>query len=229
MTQSLYSVCSSMNDILLNIYFLFDDTNLFIGYPYKYFYDINTIKDFKYYKNNPTWCTDEEGNIIDFYRFRCRDFFNDILKAKEDLFDTNAKNQVNRRIFITSPYRQYASLNEVIISFCIQFIDPLSEKDAYICADTDGKNLFDSFDYFNEKLIGYFAITSVGFNNAFYFPHISASGYGKTLGEYIFRWDIDYYLEEKLDFINLFQKMMSSNYLNNIDKEDILYDPYKYF
>ena len=33
LTQSLYSVWSSMNDILLNIYFLFDDTNLYIGYP----------------------------------------------------------------------------------------------------------------------------------------------------------------------------------------------------
>ena len=37
LTQSLYSVWSSMNDILLNIYILFEDTNLFVGYPYKYF------------------------------------------------------------------------------------------------------------------------------------------------------------------------------------------------
>ena len=37
LTQSLYSVYYSMNDILLNIYFLFEDTNLFISYPYTYF------------------------------------------------------------------------------------------------------------------------------------------------------------------------------------------------
>ena len=104
LTQSLYSVWSSMNDILLNIYFLFDDTNLFIGYPYKYYNDIKSLPRFLNYMNNPTWCTDERGNIIEYYKFRCRDFFNDIIKSKEDMFDLNIKSQSDRKIFITPPF-----------------------------------------------------------------------------------------------------------------------------
>ena len=230
LTQSLYSVWSSMNDILLNIYFLFEDTNLYIGYPYKYYNDIKSLPRFLNYMNNPTWCTDERGNIIDYYKFRCRDFFNDIMKSKEDMFDLNIKSQSDRKIFITSPYQQFGIYaSEVIFTICIQFEDSLSKKDAYICGDINGINLFDSFDSFNEKLIGYFSIASVGFNNAFYFPQMSSSGYGKTLGEYIFRWDKDYYLEEKLDFINIIQKIITSNYYDSINKEEIQDDPINIF
>jgi len=230
LTQSLYSVWSSMNDILLNIYILFEDTNLFVGYPYKYFLDIKSLPRFINYNNNPTWCTDEKGNIIDYYKFRCRDFFNDIMKSKEDMFDLNIKSQSDRKIFITSPYQQFSLfVYEVIFTICIQFEDSLSKKNAYICGDINGKNLFDSFDSFNEKLIGYFSIASVGFNNAFYFPQMSSSGYGKTLCEYIFRWDKDYYLEEKLDFVNIIQKIITSNYYNSIDKQEIQDDPINIF
>ena len=230
LTQSLYSVWSSMNDILLNIYFLFEDTNLFAGYPYKYFLEIEILPKLINYNNNPTWCTDEKGNIIDYYKFRCRDFFNDILKSKEDMFDLNIKNQSNRKIFITSPYQQFSVYtSEVIFTVCIQFEDSLSKNNAYVCGDINGKNLFDSFDNFNEKFIGYFSIASVGFNKAFYFPSMSSSGYGKTLCDYIFRWDKDYYLEEKLDFINIIQKIITSNYYNSIDKKEIKDDPINIF
>ena len=230
LTQSLYSVWSSMNDILLNIYILFEDTNLFVGYPYKYFLDIQSLPRFINYNNNPTWCTDERGNIIDYYKFRCRDFFNDIMKSKEDMFDLNIKSQSNRKIFITPPYQQFnLFVSEIIFTICIEFEDSLSKKNAYICGDINGKNLFDSFDSFNEKLIGYFSIASVGFNNAFYFPQMSSSGYGKTLCEYIFRWDKDYYLEEKLDFVNIIQKIITSNYYNSIDKQEIQDDPINIF
>jgi hypothetical protein len=104
LSQSLYSVWSSMNDILLNIYFLFEDTNLFLGYPYKYFLDIQSLPMFINYNNNPTWCTDEKGNIIEYYKFKCRAFFNDIMKSKEDIFDLNIKSQSDRKIFITPPF-----------------------------------------------------------------------------------------------------------------------------
>ena len=228
LTQSLYSVYYSMNDILLNIYFLFEDTNLFISYPYTYFKDSNDLSAFETVETNPTWCTDDKGNIIDYYKFRCRDFFNNIMKAKENLFDINIEEQPDRKVFITTPYPQIG-VDQIIFSICIQFSDSISKKNAYICGDINGKNLFDSFDNFNEKLIGYFAITSIGFNNAFYFPQMSSTGYEKTLSEYIFRWDKDYYLEEKLDFVRIIQRNMTSNYNNSIDKKEILSDPISIF
>ena len=228
LTQSLYSFYSSMNDMLLDIYFLFEDTNLFIAYPYNYFKRINYIHAFLDFRTNPTWCIDEKGNIIDYYKFRCRDYFNDIMKAKEDIFDLNVKNQADRKIFVTSHYQQLG-VGPEIFTICIQFTESLNGRNAYICADINGKNLFDSFDNFNEKLIGYFTISSIGFNNAFYFPQMSTNGYGKTLGEYIYRWDKDYYLEEKLDFYNIIQKLLTSNYYNLIDKEEIMQDPINIF
>ena len=230
LTQSLYSVYYSMNDILLNIYFLFEDTDLFIAYPYLYFEKQKQIPQIIEFKSNPTWCTDEKGNIINYYKFKCRDFFNDIMKAQEDMFDINVNDQPNRKIFITTPYQQLEQLQEeIIFTMCIKFIDNISQKNAYLCGDINGKKLYDSFDNFNEKLIGYFTITSIGFNNAFYFPQMSTTGYRKTLTEYVFRWDKDYYLEEKLDFVNIIQKNMTSNYYNYFDKVKIRNNPISIF
>ena len=230
LTQSLYSVFYSMNDILLDIYFLFEETNLFVAFPYTYFESLDSLDVYVHYDNNPTWCTDEKGNIIDYYKFRCRDFFNDILKAKENIFDFNIQDQPNRKIYITSPYEQFAeSEKQIILTMCIEFNDTISNNNAYICGDIQVNNLFDSFDSFNEKLIGFYTITSVGFNKAFYFPQMSSNGYGKTLAEYIFRWDKDYYLEEKLDFVNIIQKNMTSNYNSLIDKNEIMENPISIF
>ena len=221
LTQSLYSVYNSMNETLLSMYFLFEDTNLFIAYPYTYFYD---------YETNPSWCTDENGNIINYYRIRCRNFYNDIMKAKEEIFDMNINDQPDRKIYITTPYHQLGSnSDEIIFTLCIQFNDNISHKNSYICGDINGDKLFNSFDNFNEKLIGYITIVSIGFNNAFYFPQMSTNGYGKTTSEYIFRWDKDYYLEEKLDFVNIIQKNITSNYFKLIDKEKIKTNPISIF
>ena len=230
LTQSLYSVYYSMNDILLNIYFLFEETNLFIAFPYTYFKSINALDQYAKFDDNPTWCTDEKGNIIDYYKFRCRDFFNDIMKAKENIFDINIKGQPNRKIYITTPYQQFGNYKEdIIFTMCIQFNDTISKNNAFICGDIKANNLFDSFDSFNEKLIGYFTISSIGFNNAFYYPQMSSSGYGKTLAEYVFRWDKDYYLEEKLDFVNIIQRNLTSNYYSIINKEEIMANPISIF
>ena len=71
-------------------------------------------------------------------------------------------------------------------------------------------------------------MSSVGFNTVFYYPHITSLGTGKTLGEYIYSWDIDYYLEEKLNFLNTVQKQLTSNYISNynkINQEDLSREP----
>ena len=229
-TQTLYSIYHSMNNTLLSMYFLFEDTNLFIGFPYFYFKNTNKLSEFLNFPNNPSWCTDENGSIITYYKFKCRDFYNDILKAKDNIFDFNSDKQPHRKIYITTPYSQIGSIKkEVIFSICIQFNDTISNSSAYICGDINSNILYNSFDRFNEKLIGYFAITSIGFNNVFYYPQMSSTGYQKTLSEYIFRWDKNYYLEEKLEFINIIQRNMTSNYINNIDIEKVISEPISIF
>ena len=103
LTKTLYSVYFSMNDILMDIYFLFEETNLMIAYPYIYFKNSGFMNEFKNYKNNPTWCTDEKGDIIDYYKFKCREFYNDIIKSKKDTYDVNIHEQPDRKIFVTPP------------------------------------------------------------------------------------------------------------------------------
>ena len=230
LTLSLYSVYFSMKDVLMNIYFSFDETNLLIAYPYIFFKKHGLMAEFKEKKNNPTWCTDQKGEILDYYQFKCRSVFNNMIKSKEEIFDNNSNEQPDRKIFITPPYNQLGDLNgQIIFSMCIEFNDTISRKNVYLCGDINGTNLFDSFDSFNEKLMGYFSITSIGFNSAFYFPQMAIVGYGKTLGEYIFSWDRDYYLEEKLDFINIIQKNMTSNYYTHITEKNIENNPFNVF
>ena len=211
MSQSLYIAISSMKDILNKIYFIFEDTNLFIAYPYKYYHDLNKTDTFPNYGKNPSWCTDDDGKIIEYYKFRCRDYYNDIMKAKKTIFDNNVEDQNNRKIYVTAPYTFFASSSSASFTMCIEFNYTLSNTNAYICGDIDGLKLFDTFDSINDKLLGYFSISSVGFNNGFYFPHFTTLGTGKTLGEYIFSWDVDYYLEEKINFLTVVQKQMTSN------------------
>ena len=160
--QSLYSVIFSMNDILYNIYFLSESTGVFIGYPYIYFYNSKLANYFYNFSNNPSWCTDEEGNLIDHYKFQCRDLFKNILRVKEGIFDLNVQDQPHRKIFISSPYYQLGyKTSDEIFTMCIQFNDSISHKNAYMCGDIKYKNLFDSFDSFNDRLTGYFSIVNI--------------------------------------------------------------------
>ena len=214
-TQSMYSSINSMDGLISKIYFIFEDTNLFAVYPYKHYLDNNKIKSFLNYTNNPSWCTDTEGNIIQYYKFKCRSYYNDILKSKKTIFDYNAEDQKNRKIYVTSPYVFFGSSTPTAsFSVCIEFNYTLSNTNAYVCADIEGHALFDTFDRINDNLLGYFTISSVGFNNEFYFPHIINLGTGKTISEYIFSLDVDYYLEEKIHFLTVVQKYMTSNYIS---------------
>ena len=81
--------------------------------------------------------------------------------------------QKDRKLFITSPYPQFGKGTvDSVFTICIKFNDIISESTAYICGDSENSELFESFDKLNDNLIGYVAVTSVGFNEAFYFPQI---------------------------------------------------------
>ena len=216
LTQSMYSSIKSLNGLVSAFYFIFEDTNAFISYPYEYYWKSKNVSTFLHYNTNPSWCTDYKGNKINYYRFRCQDYYSDIIKAKTSIFDNNLESQKNRKIYITAPYPFFGGEGEdATFTMCIEFIYSLSETNAYVCADIQGSKVFNTFNKINEKLIGYFTISSVGFNKQFYFPNIITLGTSKTLGEYIFNWDIDYYLEEKIEFLSKVQKAMTSNYIDN--------------
>ena len=231
-TQSMHSGLNSLQDLISKFYFIFEDTNLFIAYPYKLYWETKKIINFLNHTTNPSWCTDSYGNIHDYYKFRCRPYYNDIIKSKTTIFDNNVEDQKNRKIFVTAPYNFIVEGDSASFTMCIEFKYNISDTNAYICVDIEGERLFNTFNKINDKLIGYFTISSVGFNKQFYFPHIIKLGTGKTLSEYIFSQDIDYFLEEKIEFLSVVQKNMTSNYIKNYNNkmdESINMEPMKTF
>jgi hypothetical protein len=199
--QNIYSTLAATKSTVPDYFFLFEKTDLFINFPIEYDYAQDNLSVFKYYSNNPIWCTDENGNIYNIYKFKCRDFYYNTIKAKNGIFDNNYLDQKNRTIFITNSYKQLGKDKESnIFTMCIEFYDPISQGNAYACADVFQDDLKFSFDNFNAKLVGYYLITSIGFNNAFYFPQMNSSI--RTPAENIFNWDRSFFLGEKMHFIN---------------------------
>ena len=230
--QNIYSSMASTKSIADIYYFLFMNTEIIIDFPIEYYYKNDFLKTIKNFTNNPTWCCDMNGNIYSEYRFKCREYFTNILKSNSMYYDYNCDNlKENRTIFITNSYKQFGIEDSwYIFTMCIQFFDPISKGPAYACSDVSQDDLIYSFDNFNSKLVGYFLITSVGFNKAFYYPqNIDDS---KSPTENIFRWDKKFYLEEKTYFKNHIQKLMTSNYNNIINDDessssDLIFDEIK--
>ena len=77
----------------LAFYFIFEDTEVFITFPYKYYWKIDSVSSFLNYDSNPSWCTDKNGNIINYYKYKCRVFYRDIKNSKTVKFDNNIEDQ----------------------------------------------------------------------------------------------------------------------------------------
>ena len=229
MIQSMYSIINEQNEILKNVYFLFEGTELYLGYPFTYFNSWNFLEIFDK-TSSPAWCTDVRGEIITYYKYRCRPFYTDIMNAQKESSDLNWKDQTGRTIFVTSPYPQFGdNSTESVFSLCIKFHDIIANNTAYICGDSEDHTLFSAFDNINNKLNGYVSIISVGFNKAFYVPQILSGQYTKTLGEFIYRIDNSYYLEEKTNFMQVVQKYLTSNYIKKIEETMIEKEPMNFF
>ena len=222
--QNIYSTHAATKSSAKTYFFIFEKTNIYMGFPLDYYYVHNYTNDFKNFSNNPVFCCDKKGNIYKSYKFKCRDFYMNCLKAKEGIFDYNNKDEgYIRTIYVTNSYKQLGKLDAInIFNMCIQFDDPISKGIAYACSDIQGDNLIFSFDNFNSKLVGYYLITAVGFNKVFYYPLNSDNA--KTPTENIFRWDRTFYLEEKTYFMNHIQKLITSNYQRILNQSESIFD-----
>ena len=217
--QNIYSTYAASKSIVDYFFFIFPSTDLLILFPVEYQYKNDYLNILTNFTENPSWCCYLNGEIYTEYRFKCRDYYTNMLKAKMGLFDYNIENlKENRTIFITNSYKQFGRENSwYVFTMCVEFYDPISQAPAYACSDVNQEDLIYSFNNFNSKLVGYFLISSVGFNKVFYYPQITEETQSAT--EIIFRWDKKFYLEEKTYFKNHIQKLMTSNY-NNIVNDD---------
>jgi len=214
--RNLFSTFTSTNSSSICYYFYFDASELFISYPLIYDYESEFLEVIlNYEEDNPRWCTDENGHIYKTYKAKCRDYYINIQKAKTSSFDNNSIDNKNRTIFVTEFYQDLSQPKSAnIYSMCIQFIDPISEKNAIACADIGQDNLLNNFDDINSKLSGYFLVSLVGFNHLFYFPQMLENAL--TPSEAIFTQNKNFFIEEKNYFKNVIEKMMTSNYIKYI-------------
>ena len=220
--QNLYSAYSASSRSYSNLdyFFYFEETNLYLSFPVLYDYMNDILDTFKEF-NNPYWCTNEEGKVYTIYNLKCRDFYINIKKAEAGVFDNNYLSNKNRTIFVTNFYKQLNDDNNInVFSICIKFLDPITNNNAYACSDINQEDMIFAFDELNSNLNGYFFISSVGFNKVFYFP--DENDYSDTITNNIYKWDFKYLLEEKVYFYNHIQKLLTSNY-----KEQLSVDSYR--
>ena len=224
---NVHSTFSSIKSSIEIYSFYFEKTDLFISFPLDYYYNKGYLNIFKYYLDNPAWCLDSNGKPFHTYKFKCRDLYHNLQKAKSGTYDTNKLESSKRNIFISNSYNQFGFSNKTsaVFSIIIQFDDPITGDIGYALADINQEDLKFAFDNFNAKLSGYYFITAVGYNNVFYFPQMDNST--KTPTENIFRWETKYFLKEKTYFINSIQKLITSNYNSYINSGNSLFDEIK--
>ena len=79
--QTMYVAFNTLKGLVSKFYYIFEDTNAFVAYPFKSYWENNKTNSFLNYNENPSWCTDNYGNIVNYYKFKCRTYYIDIKKT----------------------------------------------------------------------------------------------------------------------------------------------------
>ena len=197
--------------------FYFEKNELFISYPIKnlcdsfIFYDIVSVP----YSYSARQCVDKNGEYYTVYKYKCEIYFENFQKSRTGIFDNNYLNNKNKTIFISNYYQDFSELADRKFTMCIEFDDPITKGKGYSCTDYHTDEIIISLEDMNDKIIGYFFVTTVGFNNVFYFPGGPISPLGIT--ESIFSWNKGFYLYEKTFFNNNIKNIFTSNYINYLN------------
>ena len=224
--HNIYSILEVTKPNAKCYFFYFEQTELYISYPLvndcqtNFFYHLkNWTYELFYY----TLCMNDKAEYYTIYKTKCEVFYLSLLKSKTSAYDYNYLNNENRTIFIINYYgppdqnTEYDTFRE--FTMCIEFDDPITKRKGYVCVDVNYDDIISSLENFNSKIVGYYFISNVGFNHAFYFPQ--ETSIPKTLIENIYKWDINHKLTEKTYFHQVIGKIMSSNYNK---KDNFIYD-----
>ena len=217
----LYSIYIILKKYIDSIYYVFDDTELFISYPITNQEEL--ISSMNNFEDNPIWCTDEGGKIKNYYFFKCREWYKQYLKFIEDVENEN------KSYIIIPPYNNINSNNlntfnnSFVFTVCKRFIDPITKKyqnfESYnlLCIDIYPNDLFNILDDFNVEFRGHFFITDVGYPKPFYFPKIMQNIKNFPISDFEFNWNDNYYLEEKINFTYNITPIITKDYLSEIN------------
>ena len=212
------AVFESTKPNAISYYFYFEETELYIHYPIIEkceFYLLYFMRE-PLYDDYP--CFDDNGEYHTVYKPKCENVYKNMMKSKTGAYDNNYISNQNRTIFITSFYDAIEYNFDIDIdkefTMCIGFDDPITLGKGYACADVSYTDMILPLENLNSKIVGYFFITNVGYNNLFYYPQ--KRGTPKSSTEEIFKWDMNYKLAEKTYFHDHIRKIFSSNYIDYI-------------
>ena len=201
--------------------FFFESNDLYIFYPLSSgcengdFYLLNSYS----YRYDTRQCIDENAEYYSVYRFKCKVYYHDFQTSKTDAFDYNYNPKRNKTILISNFYWAFTEYGDRKFTMCITFDDPISNDLGYACSDVICWNLVESLEELNSKMIGYFFITIVGFDHVFFFPKGTISP--KTATANVFKWEFDFKLDEKIEFIENVRKIFTTNYIDYINDSNI--------
>ena len=199
-------------------FFYFEKTELYITFPLSYECDASWIGDINNHSDlyEHTNCIDENGEYYKFYKLKCESFFFNLLKSRTSVFDNNYLSSQNKTIFINNYHFSEYDYDEYYeLSLCIEFDDPITRGKGYACTFSSYYNLYLSLNELNSNMKGYFFISNIGFNNMFFFPE--SKGISQTSTQYIFNWNYEFFLDEKVKFYFQIKNFFSTNYIENID------------
>ena len=210
----LYSVYKSINfkeQYVENIFIITNKKHLFYDYP--------LVND-SYFKEgkNRAFCFNEikgESEQLDeiimpnIYDYHCQEWFADSI---------NLQKMTNYNAYISSPYYIEKKEKLLIITLCINSTkfsnnidDNIEIGDYYLfCLNFRYQVLIESLEIFNHKLSGYFFITRVHTQKAFYYPkrnvksklNISKIYYFDNFDTEEFNLNDNYYLDELNKYLN---------------------------
>jgi|LauGreDrversion4_2_1035121.scaffolds.fasta_scaffold16799_2 hypothetical protein len=196
MIPLLRSVYEVSEDNLANridlIYFANKNTDLFFGYPlYKNNPDFYSV--FEKFEN-PTSCKNIDNINPNYFYFKCRDWWKQIIEAVAD------PNEQQHDIVVTHPYK-FAGMQKYGITICTKFLDPFESNNdidniSAICIDIDISDLIDVFDTFNKELAGYFFVLRINSNIPIYYPMILQSKYFSNIARFEFNIDTPFHVDE---------------------------------
>ena len=222
----LYSIFNSINykeSYVENIYIINNKKELFYDYP--------LTKDtyFKKIKNR-AFCFNEiheENQILDqilmpsMYDYLCQEWFADSI---------NLKKITGSNYYISSPY--YIETNEKILisTLCLNSTelntdDEIEVGDYYLfCLNVKFKVILENLEFLNHKISGYFFVTRVFTQKAFYYPkretgsskNQSKTYYFSNFVNEEFQLNDDYYLDELNKYIN-----NTSSFINSYDNTQV--------
>ena len=201
---SMYNSTNLNEDYIENIFIIGNKYELFMDYP------LTNDTMFKTGENR-AFCINELKNqaekiiIPDRYDYHCQLWFSDFL---------NFYKSTNKTYYISPPYYIKKSSNILITTICINSTIINEESkieigDYYlICINVNYLHIFNALELLNHKIYGYFFITRVFNQRAFYYPK-SDSDTNKKQTYFFDNFNVEefqlnenYYLDELNEYIN---------------------------